>query len=75
MKLNGNLDENIFWVRTSFPNKEVYLAPLKSKDLKIKKIENAKLKIDYKISPNEIRKTSLRMMRHDILFKYRKLKQ
>ena len=75
IKINKNSEENIFWVRTSFPNQEVYLAPIASKDLKMKKIENAKFKIDYKTTPNEIRKTSSRMMRHDILFKYRKSKQ
>ncbi len=75
IKINKNSEDNIFWVRTSFPNKEVYLAPISSKDLKMRKIENAKFKIDYKTTPNEIRKTSSRMMRHDILFKYRKSKQ
>ena len=75
ISINRNSEENIFWVRTFYPNKEVYLAPLISNDLKVEKIENAKIKIDYKVSPNEIRKTTSRMLRHDILFKYRKLKQ
>lgn len=75
IKIQGNSDENIFWIRTFYPNKEVYLAPLKSNNLKTRKIENSKLEIDFKISPNELRKTSSRMIRNDILFKYRKLKQ
>ena len=75
IKIKSDSNENIFWLRTFYPNKEVYLAPLKSNGLKVKKIENAKLNIDYKISPNEIRKTTLRMFKHDILFKYRKSKQ
>ncbi len=75
IKIKEDSNENDFWLRTIFPNKEVYLAPLKSNDLKIKEIENANLKIEYKISPNEMRKTSLRMIKHDILFKYRKSKQ
>lgn len=75
IKIKTDSNENIFWLRTLYPNKEVYLAPLKSNGLKVKKIENAKLNIDYKISPNEMRKTTLRMIKHDILFKYRKSKQ
>ncbi len=75
IKIKTESNENIFWLRTFYPNKEIYLAPLNGNDLKVMKIENANSKVEYKISPNEMRKTSLRMIRHDMLFKYRKSKQ
>lgn len=56
------------------PNGEVYLAPINDRNNK-NQIGKAGLIKNYKVSLNSLRRKSFRMIRHDILSRYRKLKQ
>lgn len=74
IKLRHEKRNHRIWVRISLPGEEVFLAPIDDVNERIK-IEEARLTKDYNVSPNNLRKRTLRMIRHDILFRYRKLKQ
>lgn len=74
IKLRYEKENNRIWVRIVLPGGEVFLSPINDLNKKIK-IEEARLTKDYKVPPYNLRKKTFRMIRHDILSKYRKLKQ
>ncbi len=75
IKISSNINGEKFWLRVFYPDKKTYLSPLSSKTYKDKIIDNTALQINYNHSPKELRRTSARMIWHDLLFKYRKSKQ
>lgn len=74
IKLNHEKQNDRIWVRIFLPDQEIFLAPIDDVNEKIN-IEEAGLTVEYKTYPDELRRKTFRMIRHDILSRYRKLKQ
>jgi len=77
IKIEANKSDPSIWIKISHPNKDVYLSQL-STPLNLKentRLSRVDLENNYHPDPQKLRRTTLRMRWHDILHKYRKMKQ
>ncbi|MFO7444834.1 MAG: polysaccharide deacetylase family protein, partial [Ignavibacteriaceae bacterium] len=76
LKLFSRQPDSSVWFRTVSPEGDIFLTPSdRVQEINYKKINHPSLKLNMKISPAQLRKTTLRMRWHDYLSFYRKMKQ
>ncbi|HVO73322.1 MAG TPA: hypothetical protein VMT35_04820, partial [Ignavibacteriaceae bacterium] len=75
INIKCSIENESVWFKITYPNEEVFLSNLPGDiNLNKKMIRNRDIKINFAENYSELRKTTARMIWHDILHRYRKYK-
>jgi len=75
VKIITSNKDNSFWARILTPGNELILKPLINNPVEEKKLREPAYKLNSFFNAEELRKTTKRMIYHDVLSLYRKMKQ